>query len=387
MLDCAILVISGTDGVQSHTRTLWRLLERYEVPTFLFINKMDLSGSDRAALLSELRRRLSDGCADFGAAPEDLWEEAAMCSEEAMALYLDSGTLSDEVLRDLIASRRLFPCFFGSALKLQGVDELLEGLVRFAPRPVWPEAFGARVYKIARDAQGGRLTYLKVTGGTLRVKALLTNRREGVTEEKVWEEKADQIRIYSGAKFQTVEEAPAGTVCAVTGLSQTFPGQGLGCEQEATVPLLEPVLTYQVLLPQGCDPHTALGKLRLLEEEDPQLHVVWNEQLREIHVQLMGQVQLEILSRMLLDRFGLSVTFGPGSIVYRETIASPVEGVGHFEPLRHYAEVHLLLEPGEPGSSLAVASACPEDQLDRNWQRLVLTHLEEREHPGVLLDV
>ena len=384
VLDCAILVISGTDGIQSHTRTLWRLLERYEVPTFLFINKMDLSGSDRTALLSELRRRLSDGCVDFGAAPEELWEEAAMCSEDAMALYLDSGTLSDETLRDLIASRRLFPCFFGSALKLQGVDELLDGLVRFAPRPVWPETFGARVYKIARDAQGGRLTYLKVTGGTLRVKAPLTNRREGVTEEKVWEEKVDQIRIYSGAKFQTVEEAPAGTVCAVTGLSQTFPGQGLGSEQGATVPLLEPVLTYQVLLPQGCDPHTALGKLRLLEEEDPQLHVVWNEQLREIHVQLMGQVQLEILSRMLLERFGLAVSFGPGSIVYRETIAGPVEGVGHFEPLRHYAEVHLLLEPGEPGSGLVFASACPEDQLDRNWQRLVLTHLEEREHPGVL---
>ena len=384
VLDCAILVISGTDGIQSHTRTLWRLLERYEVPTFLFIPKMDLSGSARAALLSDLRRRLSDGCVDFGAAPEALWEEAAMCSEEAMALYLDSGTLPDETLRDLIASRRLFPCFFGSALKLQGVDELLDGLVRFAPRPVWPETFGARVYKIARDPQGARLTYLKVTGGTLRVKAPLTNRREGVTEEKVWEEKVDQIRIYSGAKFQTVEEAPAGTVCAVTGLSQTFPGQGLGSEQGATVPLLEPVLTYQVLLPQGCDPHTALGKLRLLEEEDPQLHVVWNEQLREIHVQLMGQVQLEILSRMLLERFGLAVSFGPGSIVYRETIAGPVEGVGHFEPLRHYAEVHLLLEPGEPGSGLVFASACPEDQLDRNWQRLVLTHLEEREHPGVL---
>ena len=384
VLDCAILVISGTDGVQAHTRTLWRLLERYEVPTFLFINKMDLSGSDRAALLSELRRRLSDGCVDFGAAPEELWEEAAMCSEDAMALYLDSGTLSDETLRDLIASRRLFPCFFGSALKLRGVDELLDGLVRFAPRPVWPETFGARVYKIARDAQGGRLTYLKVTGGTLRVKAPLTNRREGVTEEKIWEEKVDQIRIYSGAKFQTVEEAPAGTVCAVTGLSQTFPGQGLGSEQGATVPLLEPVLTYQVLLPQGCDPHTALGKLRLLEEEDPQLHILWDERLREIHIQLMGEVQLEILRQVIAQRFGMEISFGAGSIVYRETIAAPVEGVGHFEPLRHYAEVHLLLEPGERGSGLRVGTACSTDQLDLNWQRLILTHLLEREHLGVL---
>ena len=385
VLDCAILVISGTDGVQAHTRTLWRLLERYHVPTFLFINKMDLAGADRSAVLAGLKQRLGSGCVDFsGERDESFREEAAVCDESVLERYLETGVLTDGDLRRMVGKRKLFPCWFGSALKLEGGSEFLEGVEQYAPVPAYPETFGARIYKIARDGQGTRLTYLKVTGGTLRVKSLLTNRRPGLGEDQVWEEKADQIRIYSGAKFRTVEEAPAGTVCAVTGLSRSRAGEGLGLEAGWTAPALEPVLTYQVLLPEGTDPHTALGNLRQLEEEDPQLHIAWNEQTRQIHVQLMGEIQLEILQRMIRERFGLEVAFGPGTICYRETIAAPVEGIGHFEPLRHYAEVHLLLEPGERGSGLRFASRCPEDALDRSWQRLILTHLEEKEHVGVL---
>ena len=378
VLDCAVLVISGTDGVQAHTRTLWRLLERYGVPVLLFVNKMDLDGADRSAVLTELRQRLSGGCVDFGAPPEQIAEEAAMCDEAVLEQFLDSGSVADEELRRLVGERKLFPCWFGSALKLEGVKEFLEGLVRYAPRPAWPADFGARIYKVSRDAQGARLTHLKVTGGTLRVKELL--RGPGST----WEEKADQLRIYSGSKFKTVEEAPAGTVVAVTGLSQTLPGEGLGFEGQWTGPVLSPVLTYQVQLAEGTDPHTALLKLRQLEEEDPQLHVTWSEAARELRVQLMGEVQLEILGRLLKERFGLEVTFGTGAILYRETIAAPAIGIGHFEPLRHYAEVHLLLEPLPRGSGLVFASRCSEDQLDRNWQRLILTHLAEKEHLGVL---
>lgn len=382
VLDCAVLVISGTDGIQGHTRTLWRLLERYQVPVFLFVNKMDLAGADRVALLEALRRELGSGCVDFGNRDDAFWEEVALCDEAVLAHFLETGTVEDGEITRLVAQRKLFPCFFGSALKLEGVDEFLEGLVRYAPTPVYPAEFGARVYKITRDPQGGRLTCLKVTGGTLKVKTLLSGTCAG--SGAPWEEKADQIRIYSGARFQTAEEAPAGTVCAVAGLDHTYPGEGLGFETDWTAPLLEPVLTYQVQLPPESDPHTALQKLRQLEEEDPQLYVVWKESLQEIHVQLMGEVQLEILQRLIRDRFGLEVTFGEGGIVYRETIAGPVEGVGHFEPLRHYAEVHLLLEPLPQGSGVQLATACPEDQLDRNWQRLILTHLAEREHPGVL---
>ena len=385
VLDCAILVISGTDGVQAHTRTLWRLLERYHVPTFLFVNKMDLAGADRAAVLAGLKQHLGSGCVDFsGERDESFREEAAVCDESVLERYLETGVLTDGDLRRMVGKRKLFPCWFGSALKLEGVSEFLEGVEQYAPVPAYPETFGARIYKIARDGQGTRLTYLKVTGGTLRVKSLLTNRRPGLREDQVWEEKADQIRIYSGAKFRTVEEAPAGTVCAVTGLSRSRAGEGLGLEAGWTAPALEPVLTYQVLLPEGTDPHTALGNLRQLEEEDPQLHIAWNEQTRQIHVQLMGEIQLEILQRMIRERFGLEVAFGPGAICYRETIAAPVEGIGHFEPLRHYAEVHLLLEPGERGSGLEFGTACPEDQLEGRWQRLVLTHLAEKEHLGVL---
>ena len=376
VLDCAILVISGTDGVQGHTHTLWKLLERYGVPTFLFINKMDLAGADRDALLSELKSRLDEGCVDFAAPAEQIQEQAAVCDEDALERYLEDNSLDDGALTALIAQRKLFPCWFGSALKLEGVAEFLQRLEHYAPRPRYGPDFAARVFKISRDSQGARLTWMKITGGSLKVKALLSG--------PGWEEKVDQLRIYSGAKFQAVDEAAAGTVCAVTGLSATAAGEGLGAEAEALPPALEPVLTYQVVLPAGQDPHTALQKLRQLEEEDPQLHLVWNERLGELHVQLMGEVQLEILQRLIAERFGMEVSFGQGGIVYRETIAGAVEGVGHYEPLRHYAEVHLLMEPLPRGSGLVLTSACPQDMLDINWQRLVLTHLAERSHPGVL---
>ena len=382
VLDCAVLVISGTDGIQGHTRTLWQLLERSGVPVFLFVNKMDLPGADREEVLSQLRRRLSPGCVDFGSAA--LEEDAAVCDEGVLERYLETGRLERNDLVEMIRRRQVFPCFFGSALKLEGVDALLEGLAEYGPVPTYPAEFGARVFKVSRDGQGTRLTHLKVTGGTLHVKDLISSRREGLPEAQVWEEKADQLRIYSGAKFRPVEEAPAGTVCAVTGLSHTVPGMGLGWEQDWTSPVLEPVLACRLELTDGTDPHTAMKYLRELEEEDPQLRVSWNEAAREIRVQLMGEVQLEVLRRVLQDRFGLEAAFGEGSIVYRETIAAPVEGIGHFEPLRHYAEVHLLMEPGERGSGLVFATACPEDQLEGNWQRLVLTHLAERAHPGVL---
>ena len=384
VLDCAILVISGTDGVQGHTRTLWRLLERYHIPTFLFVNKMDLAGADKAALLEGLKTRLSGGVADFSCRDDAFLEEVALCDETVLENFLETGAVPDEDLSRMIAERKLFPCWFGSALKLEGVDEFLEGLGQFAAASAYPAEFGARVFKISRDGQGARLTWMKVTGGVLRVKDLLSNRQEGVPEENVWEEKVDQLRIYSGTKFRPVDEAAAGTVCAVTGLSHTRPGQGLGCETAWTAPMLEPVLTYHIQLPEGTDPHTALLKLQQLEEEDPQLHIVWHEQLRQIHAQLMGEVQLEILQRLIRERFSMEVTFGEGAIRYRETIANAVEGIGHFEPLRHYAEVHLLLEPGERGSGVQIFTACPEDDLDRNWQRLILTHLDEKEHLGVL---
>lgn len=376
VLDYAILIINGADGVQGHTQTLWRLLNRYAVPTFLFINKMDQAGTDKARLLEEVKRRLSDSCIDFsGGQKEDAFlENIAMCDEKVLDGYLETGQVSRREISGLILERKLFPCFFGSALKLTGVEEFMEGLRLYTEIPQYPEEFGAKVFKIARDEQGNRLTYMKITGGSLKVKTLVPGT----------EEKADQIRIYSGARYETVPEVPAGAVCAVTGLTQTRPGQGLGIEKEAELPLLEPVLTYRILLPEECSAHIMLQKLRQLEEEEPELHIVWKEELNEIHAQLMGEVQIEILKSLILERFGVKVEFGAGNIVYKETILEPVEGVGHFEPLRHYAEVHLLLEPGERGSGMQFASRCSEDALDRNWQRLILTHLEEKEHRGVL---
>ena len=371
VLDCAVLVISGTDGIQGHTRTLWRLLERHAIPTFLFVNKMDLAGADRAALLAQLQHRLDGGCLDFSGGLEPVTEDLASLDEDLMDRYLEGELVTDEDAAALIARRQVFPCFFGSALKLEGVEELLDGLSRYTLSPSYPTGFGARVFKIARDG-ADRLTYVKITGGSLKVRTLLR------------EEKVNQIRVYSGAKYQTIDEAPAGTVCALTGLIKTRPGDVFGVEPPAAGPELEPVLTYQVILPPGCDVHTALRNLRQLEEEDPQLRVVWSEALGEIHLQLMGEVQLEVLTRLIRERFGTDVSFGAGNIVYRETITGPVEGVGHFEPLRHYAEVHLLLEPGPRGSGLRITSACPTDQLDLNWQRLIFTHLMEKRHQGVL---
>ena len=380
VLDCAILVISGTDGIQAHTVTLWRLLERHSIPTFLFINKMDLP-ADRAAILSALQSRLDGGCLDFSGPAEILWEDAATASEEALSEYLETGSLSDGTLAALVSARAVFPCWFGSALKLDGVEDFLRGLERYGPRPQYPQEFGAKVFKIGRDAKGARLTYMKITGGRLRVKEVLSGQDRDGTD---WEEKAEQIRLYSGAKFQSAEAAEAGMICAVTGLTRTFSGQGLGFEDAGTPPVLEPALHYRLLLPNGEDPHTVLDKLRLLAEEDPQLHIFWNERSQEIRLQLMGQVQLEVLQEVIARRFGLEVDFGTGSIAYKETIAAPVEGIGHYEPLRHYAEVHLLLEPGRQGSGLRFTSACGEDDLDGHWQRLILTHLMEKPHLGVL---
>ena len=371
VLDYAILVISGTDGVQGHTRTLWRLLERYGVPTFLFINKMDLAGADRAALLTDLQKSFG-ACVDLGAEPNERDEHAALTDEAALEELLERGALSDDTLAALISARKIFPCCFGSALKNEGVAEFLQLLTRFTREPARGTDFGARVFKISRDAQGTRLTHLKVTGGTLRAKMQLPSG------------KADQLRLYSGAKFRPLDAAGAGEVVAVTGLADTYPGQGLGAEADGEKPVLQSVLTYRILLPDGTDAHTVLPKLRELEDEDPMLRIVWEEASGELHAELMGEVQLEILQRLISDRFGLSVTFGEGGIVYKETIANTVEGVGHFEPLRHYAEVHLLLEPAPRGSGVQLASACPTDELDLNWQRLILTHLAERAHPGVL---
>lgn len=377
VMDYAVLLISGADGVQGHTETLWKLLGRHNVPTFLFVNKMDQPDTDRGALLAQLRARLDEGCADFSGPWGDVLEQAALCDENLMERYLESGELADGDLSALIVERKLFPCFFGSALKLEGVDELLDGLGRFTLEPDWPGDFAARVFKISRDDRGERLTWLKVTGGVLKV-------RDAVKGPD-WEEKATQLRLYSGAKFTPADEAPAGTVCAAAGLTRTRAGQGLGGEEDWAGPELEPVLAYQVLPPAGGDVHTLLAQLRILEEEDPQLQVEWNEALGEVRVHLMGEVQLEVLSRLMERRFGGAVSFGPGRIVYLETIAAPAEGVGHFEPLRHYAEVHLLLEPLERGAGLVLDTACPENVLDRNWQRLILTHLMEKAHLGVLM--
>lgn len=397
VLDYAILVISGADGIQGHTETLWRLLKRYNVPTFIFINKMDAPAADKTKLLNQLKKRFSDGCIDFtgahddNAALADVMEDIAMQSETAMESYLESETIPDETIREMIADRALFPCFFGSALKMDGIDEFIAGFERYVREPEYDSEFGAHIYKVSHDAQGNRLTWLKVTGGEFKAKTMLSGTaRVGtdlgeskIDDDGMWHEKADQVRVYSGAKFTTVDSVVAGTVCAVTGLTRTFPGAGLGKESDGVNPVLQPVLTY-TLLPGECDIHACLVALRELEDEDPLLHVVWQSHLEEVHLQLMGAVQLEVIQQMMHDRFGLDVSFGPGGILYKETIAHPVEGVGHFEPLRHYAETHVLLEPLPAGSGMRFASVCSEDVLDRNWQRLILQHCQEREHLGVL---
>ena len=397
VLDYAILVISGADGIQGHTETLWRLLKRYNVPTFIFVNKMDAPAADKTKLLNQLKKRFSDGCIDFtgahddNAALADVMEDIAMQSETAMESYLESGTIPDETIREMISDRALFPCFFGSALKMDGIDEFVAGFERYMRESEYDSEFGARIYKVSHDAQGNRLTWLKVTGGEFKAKTMLSGTarigtdlgESKIDDDGMWHEKADQVRVYSGAKFTTVDSVVAGTVCAVTGLTRTFPGAGLGKESDGVNPVLQPVLTY-TLLPGECDIHACLVALHELEDEDPLLHVVWQSHLEEVHLQLMGAVQLEVIQQMMHDRFGLDVSFGPGGISYKETITHPIEGVGHFEPLRHYAETHVLLEPLPAGSGMRFASVCSEDVLDRNWQRLILQHCQEREHLGVL---
>jgi len=377
ILDYAILVINGADGVQGHTRTLWRLLDIYQIPVFIFVNKMDQNGADKDKLMEGMKKQLSDGCIEFGhIAAAEFYEQLAVCDDIILEAYLKTGHIEAEQIRKAVRGRKVFPCFFGSALKLEGIEQFMQGIAKYAMSPCYPDEFGAKIFKITRDEQGNRLTHLKVTGGKLKVKDVLTG---GIRKEKV-----NQIRIYSGQKFEAVNEAEAGSVCAVTGLSRSKPGEGLGIEADTPAPVLEPVLIYRILLPEGCDPRAMMPKLRQIEEEEPELKIYWDEQLQEIKVRIMGEVQLEILQSLIQSRFGVPVSFDAGRIVYKETIVNVVEGVGHFEPLRHYAEVHLLLEPGDPGSGLQFGTECSEDVLGINWQRLILTHLHEKEHIGVL---
>ena len=407
VLDYAILVINGADGVQGHTRTLWRLLKRYQIPTFIFINKMDQVGTDKAKILADLENRLDEGCIDFSKITEETYDSLAMCDEKVMEEYLESEKVEEDTIAEMIGNRKVYPCYFGSALKMEGVQEFMDGMTGYIEKnqqqktdPASGESdtkgkstgiFGAKAYKISRDAAGNRLTHLKVTSGRLKVKDILKGdmRKNGHSDETEgadhnWEEKVNQIRIYSGEKYEMVQEAESGMVCAVTGLNYTYPGEGLGIECDSEAPALEPVLIYKIELPEGCDVHKMLGNLRILEEEDPMLKIVWNEELGEIHAKLMGAVQIEILKSLIKDRFGVDVEFDTGNIVYKETIQNTVEGVGHFEPLRHYAEVHLKMEPGERGSGIVIGTDCSEDMLDKNWQSLILTHLLEKEHRGVL---
>ncbi len=398
VLDAAILVISGTDGIQAHTRTLWRLLRQYQIPVFIFINKMDMPGADQHGILAELQQGLDERCLDFSpdagdgegkaghreASVKEYYENLAMSDEALMEKYLAEDRVDETDIARLIKERKVYPCYFGSALRCEGVSEFLSGIGKYAMPPDYGEDFGARIFKITRDEQNNRLTYMKITGGRLRVKTVLSIPVPGAQGADIIPEKADQIRIYSGSRFQVAETADAGDICAVAGLEKTSPGMGLGQEKDISMPILEPVLTYQVELPDGVSAHVIYSQLGLLEEEDPLLHITWDENLGRIHVQMMGEVQIEILESVIQERFGVAVTFGKGSIVYKETIAAPVEGMGHFEPLRHYAEVHLLMEPAEPGSGLTFAAALSEDELERSWQRLIMTHLKEKQHRGVL---
>lgn len=397
VLDYAILVISGSDGVQGHTETLWKLLERYKIPTFTFVNKMDLEGTDPQAIMLDLKNRLSDGCINFSLDHEskEFMENLAVREERVLDKYLETDRIETKDITRLIENRKVFPCYFGSALKLDGVDDFLNGIKKYTKIICYPKEFGAKIYKISHDDKGNRLTHMKITGGSLKVKMLLSKKRENgsagnqssmdkVEEKEFWEEKVNQIRIYSGNRYEAVDEVKAGDICAVLGLSKTYPGEGLGTEKISHKPFLAPVLNYRIILEPEYNPYHIISKLRQLEEEDPQMRIVWSEQLQEIHVQLMGEIQLEILKSLILERFGINVKFDSGNIVYKETIQEPVIGVGHYEPLRHYAEVQLLLEPNKPGSGLTFASNCSEDILDSNWQRLILTHLKEKNHVGVL---
>ncbi len=377
VLDYAILVISGSDGVQGHTKTLWRLLNFYHIPVFLFINKMDQEGTNQKALLSQIKTQLDDGCIDFGQEMEEEFkEQLAVCEEEMMEAFLEDGSIEKEQIKRAINMRKVFPCYFGSALKLEGMNAFMSGIAKYVTIPSYSDDFGAKIFKIARDEQGNRLTYMKITGGTLKVKDVLSNHN--------WEDKVNQIRVYSGQKYEALGQVDAGTVCCVIGLDKTKAGEGLGIEKISELPILEPVLSYRVILPSGCDPRVMLPKLRKIEEEEPLLRIVWEEQLQEIKVQIMGEVQTEILKSLVENRYGIAIDFDAGRIVYKETIQNMVEGVGHFEPLRHYAEVHLLLEPGQPGSGLQFDTDCSEDILGKSWQKLILTHLEEKAHKGIL---
>lgn len=397
VMDYAVLVISGADGVQGHTLTLWRLLERYQIPTFLFVNKMDQPGTDKETIMKDIRREFGEGCIDFTNTDwEAIGEQIAVCDENLIESYLEGNTITRENISEMIQERKVFPCYFGSALKLDGVDTFLEEMLTYMVEGKADKEFGAKIFKIARDSQGNRLTYMKITGGSLKVKDSLRGSKryglhnvncvEGKSDCPVeaWEEKVNQIRIYSGEKYDTVTEAFPGMVCAVTGLSETYPGEGIGIEKESDIPMLEPVLTYSVELPEDIDAARMLPMLRQLEEEEPELHILWQEKTKSIQIKLMGQVQIDVVKKLIEERYGVEVCFGTGNIVYKETITDTVEGVGHFEPLRHYAEVHLLLEPGEPGSGMQFLTDCSEDMLNKNWQRLILTHLEEKEHIGVL---
>ncbi len=390
VMDGAVLVISGSDGVQAHTLTLWRLLKHYQIPVFLFVNKMDQPDTDKAAIMANLREQLSEYCVDFSekeaaSSKEKFYENIAVCEEDALNEFLETGEIGKRTIQRLTGERKIFPCFFGSALKLFGVEELLRGLDVYTHEKEYPQEFGARVFKISRDEQGNRLTHMKIMGGSLKAKETLTGVCRIGAENGKWEEKVNQIRIYSGEKFQTAAEVSAGGICAVTGLTKTRAGDGLGFCKEPVYPELSPVLCYGIVLPEGCDAAAMLPKLRQIEEEEPQLHIVWDGNNREIKAQVMGQVQIEVYRKLIQERFGVCVDFGEGNIVYKETIADTVEGVGHFEPLRHYAEVHLLMEPGEPGSGICTGTDCSEDELDLNWQRLILSHIEEKEHVGVLM--
>ena len=376
VLDYAILVISATDGVQSHTQTLWKLLAKYKVPCFIFVNKTDLDGADKDVVLYQLKTKLSDSCVDFTLPDDELNENIALCDDVLLEKY-EEDSLGKQDVASAIKNRKVFPCMFGSALKLDGVDAFMDLINDYTEQPQYGSEFGAKVYKISED-KGQRLTMMKITGGTLKVKEILKS------EKNINGEKVNQIRLYSGEKFTAVDEATAGTVCAVTGITFTNSGDGLGVEDNSSMPVLTPVLTYTVNVPDGTDAHTVLSDMRILEAEDPQLKVEWNERYSEIHIKLMGDIQLEVLQTLFADRFGIDISFGKGSIIYKETIEEAVEGVGHFEPLRHYAEVHLLLKPGKRGSGLVFKADCKEDVLDKNWQRLILTHLYEKTHIGVL---